>query len=401
MDDDTIDANLMSAHSLSTPKLPEEVVRTIMTYMDIASIASIVQTGRQTTESMFSTLLLSDQVWAKFVETRFKIKCDRKRPKTYGGATWKTAFRSLMMTNRVPRCRLIAGTQKVVFAKPFFGNFEKRCNKYAEYFDDPQPRDDSIAPSSAGASLWVTIGHTENRNTRVTSQRRWSSSESKSSRNRNVRHDRARRPYVNEERQRYIELHLCLQNTKSSGGTVSADFANSQVQFIYCRDGDFEIRNVSVKSVGEFGPKLLYHSRYDKSDDKAKNSDILGDSSLHEDESDSLDENSFYAFEVTLEAFEFAVVSLNIPCHSGMVYETDFLSQAVLMNVPVNVNRGRTMDTDAYHQAFNPKFAGIVNRDSTLLASAAFLAEDDIWKYYMELPGGFLAGVDPHRALGG
>jgi len=377
-------------HPLNIPQLPEEVIRNVISYMDITSMANIIQTSRQTTESLFSTLLLSDQIWAKFVEARFKIKCERRRPKTYGGATWKTAYRSLMTTNRVPRNRLVTGNnnQKVVFAKPFFGNYEKRCNKYAAYLSG-RKSNETVAPSSLGAGLWVTIGHTENRNTRITSGRRWMSSEGKSVRNRNSRYGRETGLYADEERQRYIELHLCLQNTKSSGGTFSADFANAHSQVVYCRGGVCEINEVNVKSGGEFGPKLLYHSRYDRSENNAKKANV--DDIV--DGIDSLNENAYHSFDLTLEAFEFAVVAVNIPCPSGMVFETDFLSQAILMNVPVTVNERTASNGCA--RALDPHFAGVKDGNSTWLASAAFLGEDDIWKYYMELPGGFLAAVDP------
>jgi len=424
-------------------QLPEEIIQHVISFMDIRSLSNMVQTSHQTNESLFSTLLISDKTWANFVEARFKIKCSIKRPKIFGGPTWKAAYRSLMCTNRIPRCRLITGNKKVIFAKPFYENYD---NGNDEYFDDTMDdgrelHNRAVASSSMGISLWVTIGHTEDRNTRMTSKSRWNSSyghihtpqHCRSAHRSSARYSRTARNNHHEVRQRYIELHLCLQNTKSSGGTVEVDFSNAFAQVVCSRGtGESEIRYVYVRNFGEYRPKLLYHSRHQGVGDDAKQSGFCGKSfsrkdsvplghnpgkvgDMRIDDGCHHDVKSTQPFKLSLNAFDFAIVAVYLPCTPDMIFETDFLSQAILMNVPVIVNRktserkvhGTSLGSMSYREGIKTTLERnmrglsptLIHQPHHVLAAATFLVEEEIWNYYMELPGGCLALSDSNRSM--
>ena len=86
---------------------------------------------------------------------------------------------------------------------------------------------------------------------------------------------------------------------------------------------------------------------------------------------------------VTLNSFDFVVVSLCIPCAPDMHYETDFLSRCLCLHVPV---------------VWSPH-DGRSNGNIKSLASASFLPENQIWNHYMELPGSCLSLINRNNLI--
>jgi hypothetical protein len=214
--------------------LPEEVLRTILSYMDVPSLGAISITHKPTHKNLAS-LASDEDTWYLLTQRRFGIGCNhkrrtwrkqkknnvvlvkrgsssslsceasagvgemrRRRPQTYGGATWKDAFRSLSLAMRIPETSLTSGSSAKsggpVFASP--SNWSRR----------------TITGGSGGQEvanylgIWCMLNHAENCQTKLCN---------------NVANSRRRRvclPYRTD--MRYLELKLCLQNIKSGYGTI-------------------------------------------------------------------------------------------------------------------------------------------------------------------------------------
>lgn len=188
-------------------------------------------------------------------------------------------------------------------------------------------------------SLWALIFHTDNCETRT------------------------RRNSLRAGNSRYVCLRLCIQNTKSSGEfSVNVNDASIKIAAIseHCSHG--------AVSTGSLRPRIVAFSGM----------------TAHRDVSDITDS----AGDLTLGPFAFAVVAVHFPCASDMVFETDFLCRAVSVHVPVNSSNGHSR---CYND--ESKEAG------TSHASAFFLPENEVWNYYMQLPGGCLALTDRYRLM--
>ena len=217
--------------------LPAEVLRSILGYMDIPSLAALCMTHKAVHENIAS-LAADDVTWYALIQSRFGIGCkhrkmkigrkqkqdgvvlvqrsstsslssDDKRPNegrkrrstTYGGKDWKDAYRSLASTMRIPETSITSGSHMSgggVFASPY-PRGRKGKSSVADCF-----------------GVWCLINHTENCRTKTV--------ESQTGRRRRRRnhHDVSREPNMLPYRldRRYIELKLCLQNTKSGFGRI-------------------------------------------------------------------------------------------------------------------------------------------------------------------------------------
>ena len=260
-------------------KLPDELIHHIYSFFDIGSLGSMAQVN----SGVLSTYACNDATWTSLVYRRFNINTSKTRSKIHGGSTWKGAFRSMSFCNRAPKCRYTAA-RKVVFAKCGGG---KECEP---------------------VSAWVLLSHTANCETR-----RWG-------------------PYVTTRASnRFVELHVCLQNVKSSSGPITVDILNSTLDLM----GSCDRQHV------QGWPRILHRSEPEIAPLNAQ---------LHDG--------------LVLKPFEFCIIAMRFSCESD-VFETDVLARALALRVPV--------------------------RSSDDMIKANFLPESDFWDYYMKLPGGFLS----------
>jgi hypothetical protein len=152
--------------------------------------------------------------------------------------------------------------RKVVFAKN-----DQRANSS----EDP------------AVGIWVTVGHTENCETRC----------------------------VRGDENRFVELFLCLQNVSSSCGTVKVNVMDATLRLVGSH-ADNGIRQVHREA--PWRPKLR----------------LCDESKANKTSREAFDLRSG----ITLAPFQIAVVSVHFPC-AGDVFETDILAKAVALDVPV------------------------------------------------------------------
>lgn len=257
-----------------------------------------------------------DCTWERIAQMRFCISTKRTKPRNHGGRTWKDAYRSMAYARRIPRCRFTS-SRKTIFAKGASRQYQG-CG-------------DCV-------SLWVMIGHTENCETRRATPR----------------HHRTT------EEQRFIELNVCIQNVRSSFGSVTVHVLDAALQAIQ----GTETTIASPVCSGWMQPRLLCFHR-------CTGAAAVGQSMIYSDSLDLTDG-------IRLHPFDFCVVSMHFPC-SHDVFETDFLARALQLRVPV--------------------FPHPSSPETITKASAYFLPEKEIWNYYTELPGGFLSLNDKFRLL--
>merc|ERR1712137_1300693 len=111
---------------------------------------------------------------------------------------------------------------------------------------------------------------------------------------------------------RFVELSVCFQNIKSGSGPLVVDPYGSVLEYMASgleNDHIFQ----PVEATGWLEPRLVHVYR-------ASASPSLNDSLLNG---------------ITLNPFDFCVVSLHFLCTTDDVYETDFLARAVNLRTPV------------------------------------------------------------------
>jgi hypothetical protein len=321
--------------------LPVEVNRIIFSFCDIPSLGNIAQTGSNALAQYAS----DDTTWAKLVERRFRIATKKSSPRLNGGHTWKHAYSSMSISDRIPKAGRYTSSQKIVFAK-------SRSNQ---------------RKGNGSVSLWVLMGHTENCKTRTVRQC-----------------ERARGESNNE---RYVELYLCMQNVKSGGGEVTVDVVEATLVLMGSSGSCDPLVSRVCKTGLSLWPRLLFHDTMEAVSPKlASDVDPFNDCDISNG--------------VKLRPFDVVVVSVHFPCASD-IFETDFLARAVSLHVPVRKPGEMTKETcDATISVASSSTSA---RNSMALipphASAFFIPENVVWNYYMELPGGFLALVDRFQML--
>lgn len=328
--------------------VPEELIRHMFQYMDIASLSSLAQTCRaKTFPSPSASYLASDDVlWLSLARRRFCISVagaatDRRPPraKSYGGTTWKAAYRSMALANRMPKNRTMPRSN-VVLAKGG-GGLLKGSNCRRVSFRMQQKPQFHLSRRKGGTglgnfvSLWAMLTHTDDCSIRRTGCGLAT---------------------------KYVEMRVCLQNIRSGFGSVEVSLNEAYVQIIGTALRTDGLWCSNVVPSGRFRPRIIHRSW---------NATSRGDSCT--DAADG----------VTLNSFDFVVVSLCIPCAPDMHYETDFLSRCLCLHVPV---------------VWSPH-DGRSNGNIKSLASASFLPENQIWNHYMELPGSCLSLINRNNLI--
>ena len=322
--------------------LPVEVIRIVFCFCDVPSLGNIAQTGH----NALSTFASDDITWAMLVERRFRIVTKKSSPRLNGGHSWKHAYYSMAISDRIPKAGRYTSSQKIVFAKG--RSNQKKVN--------------------GSISLWVLIGHTENCKTRT------------------VRQCERAQDADHGSNERYVELYLCLQNVKSGGGEVTADILESTLVLMGNSESFDPLVSRVCKSDLFLRPKVLFHDTMEASPATKSAADYP-----YCDISNG----------VTLRPFDVVVVSVHFPCATD-IFETDFLARAVSLHVPVR-KPGMTVNETSEVTAVASPSATMQDTEvgarsaMTLFpphASAFFIPENAVWNYYMELPGGFLTLVD-------
>ncbi|KAL9179447.1 hypothetical protein ACHAXT_008737 [Thalassiosira profunda] len=382
--------------------LPHEVLRLILSYTDVPSLAALSATQRAEHENI-AALAGDDVTWYALVQGRFGIGCnhrlarssrrhnqavlvkrgsssslssdgkrssDRKRRSTsYGGATWRDAYRALSNIMRIPETSITSGSHVsgggAVFASP---HIRGRKRSVADYF-----------------GMWCLVTHTQNCRTKTVEGRR--------RRRRNhhevvVVREPANLPYRHDRR--YIELKLCLQNTKSGFGRIvipditALRIASLEEEEYFSSWGwdkwgaDYD-PTFHMIEVGPWAPKILLRRRF--SDDAA---------AQYQSDLDAEEWNAKASErDIILRPFEVAILSVHISCPEGLVFETDVLSSLASLRLPIVA--------DGWPSAEKSNGNGcVINNDRSI---ARFVSEESLWEYYSILPGGCLSLTDRSRLV--
>lgn len=294
------------------------------------------------------------------------------RPKVYGGATWKESYRSLSTSKRIPKTRLTAGDGR---AKAIFAS-----RKRSVHSDEKKSMTAKTAADHTG--FWVMVGHTENCRTRVVRNPTSSGC-----------------PYPVDRR--YLELKLCFQNTKSGFGSIALDIAGVQIRAMD------EVKRSAISPVfttnesntlrvvmhGPWRPKALLLNNINGEDEikqlsrKCSRFDACAPSTVDRERQGWIENDK----SLILRPFEVVVFSVYVSCPQDMVYETDFLSTAASIHIPVTP----CTNFPVPKKIRSPRCNNHVDLTAkSHLASAYFLSEEEMWNYYMHLPGGFLSLTD-------
>lgn len=354
--------------------LPTEVLRNILSFMDISSLMTISSTQRPQDDNI-SSLASDNTTWYSLVQRRFGIGCSsrkrqqnkegvvlvrryssfssvdsnlsstrKKRPMSYGGSTWKEAYRSLSSTMRIPET---STTSSTVFASSSRFRFQRSANRTAY----------SSRGKKEYLGVWCLLNHAENCRTKTVGRRTANS-------------------FVYHPDRRYLEVKLCLQNTKSGYGCIAIPDIQ-RIRFVTvdeeeclascgCDNNSCDNCAPSFPIVdrGPWAPKISLRRRFsEENDGKETDGKCL-----------------------VLHPFELVVLSIHISCPSDMVNETDVLSTLSSIRVPAVLHTG-------YH--FHQSKAS--NHPS--VATAHFLPEDLLWEYYSQLPGGYISLIDRSRLI--
>lgn len=319
------DGNCNGKPIINIWELPSELIRQVYSFMDIPMLGSMSQLHR----GVLRRFANEELRWNQLVRKRFQIATTAKRPKTYGGLDWKHAYRSLHMCNRMPKSRWT--NHKAIFAKS------------------------SQSSSSVSSSLaaWVTLYHTENCRTRVL---------------RTSNNENALIP-----RRNYVDLWVCLQNTRSNGPAIKVDINDCELQFI----GD--LGNIVVEPCLQT-KDLQYRVLHKQSNKKMANTSKRATSKRATRGTINKDNNVSAEGYICLKSWEFCVVSIPFACGTD-VFETDVLARTLSLRVPY-----LTGNNDA-------------SGNNAGLSEAFFISENDVWDRYCELPGGCLTLTDRERRL--
>ena len=226
--------------------------------------------------------------------------------------------------------------------------------------------------------VWCMLNHAENCRTKTLSQRlRRGSSTNPSS------------LLVYDLDKRFLEVKLCLQNTKSGFGSIVIPDI-SGIRFVtFMEEECFTLlgccgnrchgcnTTFPIVDHGPWAPKILLQQKFSEDN----NGDVNSAPGVNEMETTKVG--------IILRPFEIAVLSIHLSCSPEMVYETDVLSTLSSIRVPV-----------VRHTGLEQQPIGS-NADNTTLgvALAHFLPEDLLWDYYCQLPGGCLSLIDRSRLI--
>lgn len=354
-------------------QLPPEILRQIWAYMDIPMLGSVAQVHQGILKEHAS----GDTTWGSLVQKRFLINPKTKRPKPHGGKDWKDAYRTMHSCHRIPKCRWT--NRKIVFAKQ-----QQQQQQHHHPYHKMNAGTDSMdnAPS---VSIWVLLNHREDCKTRVLPPLQDS----------NINNDL--QPTTTSSR--YLDFWVCLQNTRSSGASVTVDVMKAQLQLLsHQRNAYTEpcLQEPLADGYQWIMPRLIYKHCPD--------GNTITEDVAWEDVTDG----------VQLKPFEFCIVSIPFDCGQD-VFETDFLARTWAMKIPYDVAKDNTSlaSTDLYDDSMDVSETtttmmnsnermdemGSVPANEKPLAMAWFVSEQEIWNNYCELPGGCLTLSNRDRRM--
>ena len=391
---------------VSFDDIPKEILRNIIGYMDIPSLCTLSMTCKPAMENHnISALAIDDTTWYALIQSRFGIGCNhrrisirskqqknngvvivkrgsssslsssvhteksKRRPKSYGGSSWKDAYRNLASTMRIPETSICGSHMSgcAIFASPILTG-RRKINTLSNYL-----------------GIHVLVNHSENCRTKTV--------DGHSGRRRHRRRNgevAVREPIPYRADKRYIELKLCLQNTTSGIGRVvipdvSSICIASLDEEAYFEswgwdkwDNDYD-STFKLITVGPWAPRIILRRKFT-------------DSELAQDQA-AIDAEEWNAKsserDIILRPFEVVVLSIHISCPESFVWETDALSSMSMIRVPVAAADGWSSKNSDENEAAK----------KTYVSTARFLVEDEIWDYYCQLPGGCLSLTDRSRLV--
>ena len=358
--DDAVDVD--NDHGNTTPKvttlglveLPPELLRHIYSFMDIPMLGNMSQVHN----GILRHYANEDKLWIELVRKRFHLPTTTKRPKTYGGKDWKHAYQNLHACNRMPKSKYT--NHKTIFAK----GGSTTCSPGGKHAQGHSSK------SSSSLSVWVTLYHTENCRTRLL----------------------RRRGEENQQR-RYVEFWVCFQNAKSSGPKIHVDITKCELQLLSSLGGTYfepcllqnkeeAGRNVHGRGRSPSRYRILHRQQKEKRlNNMTKN--CVKDTNIYHEELTTTTNM------ISIQPWEFCIVSIPFPCEVQDVFETDFLSRAISLRVPYSYIRSTTTSHD--HKKEKHEVL------EEMISEAWFVPESDIWDKYSTLPGGCLTLADRER----
>jgi hypothetical protein len=400
----------ISIMTVSLCDMPSDVSWLILEYLDVPSILNLSQVSSTKTSQADSLVrqCSNDELWAHLVQRRFAIDATKpyQRPSSYGGSNWKTAYRLLSRCNKMPRSRQFQ--RKVIFARSGSG-LSWPSSASTNTRTRNQRRCHANDTSVAGVCCWVLVGHTDDCRLR--------------------RQPNQLNENMTPREEVYVELQVCLQLVSSCTIQADLNLSEANVQLL----GEPPCKK-NVVLFGPRKPRVIHHSFGGKLQDVLL--DIEPTTTCGSNENDLI---------LSIKPLEFVVVALNIICPHDMVYETDFLSRAISLHIPVCLvkelpirstiatlpaSNSTPMESppdvlsiDLYRQYIDSsrgqkedEFTDCTLSDPPLLEScddtpsepfktslkwikvlepgyinASFLKEKEFWNHYIELPGHCLA----------
>ncbi|CAB9504506.1 expressed unknown protein [Seminavis robusta] len=325
-------------------QLPREILCHIYTFMDVPMLGSMAQTHT----GILRELATADETWSDLVHRRFQI-ATTKRPKAFGGKDWKDAYCSMNLCNRMPKSRWT--NRKAIFAK---GNGRMIHATGSG----------TTTGTTSSLSLWVTLNHTENCRTRILRTNASSSN-----------------------RQRHVDLWVCLQNVQSNGPPIQVHIMQSELHFLGGLGNVYTERCIQEQlSCGYrwLVPRLLHHRHHHHSpalDRNVKGVARAPTTARVFDLSNDLSSNGKGV--IVLQPLEFCIVSLPFACGQD-AFETDALARTVSLRVPFDSR---------------PQIGSTPLSSEPGEAQAWFVPESDVWDQYCQLPGGCLTLSDKERRM--
>lgn len=330
--------------------LPPDILKHIVLFADIPSISVLVHLCIPRNGNI-SEVASDERTWLWLVNKRFNIHASKRirgvenhiKPKLHGGITWKDAYRVMSRSNKMPKMKVLF-RKKIIFGKG--GAYLQKSVDCCELKNaDPthtqkclkgkRPHHEQVC------ALWVMLNHTEDCNLRTIIQH----------------DDEYGKGLFNRHEETYIEVQVGLQNTKSGFTLLHIDLLRMSFQMMPSDKSNQTLLNQPIIQHGTYGPKVIYRSNGEN-----VNTDCVS------------------AESITLKPFDFAVIAVSVPlthyieAGENLQFETDFLSRALSISVPV-----RCQTTE---------------ESTETICIGRFLSEHEIWENYIELPGNIVTLID-------
>jgi len=332
--------------------MPSDVSWLILEYLDVPSILNVSQVSSMKKSRADSLVrqCYNDELWAHLVQRRFAIDATKpyQRPSSYGGSNWKTAYRLLSRCNKMPRSRQFQ--RKVIFARsgsglswpPSAGT--TTSSKSATHRTRNNRRCHASSTSVGGVSCWVLVGHTDDCRLR--------------------RQPNQLNENMTPREEVYVELQVCLQLVSSCTIQADLNLSEANVQLL----GE----PMCKKNIVLFGPRrprVIHHSLGGKLQDALL--DIEPTMTCGSNDNDLI---------LSIKPLEFVVVALNVICPHDMVYETDFLSRAISLHIPVCLMKELPLKI--------PIATMVPVSTSTPVESVSDVLPIDVYRHYIDGKGG-------------